>query len=185
MRLLAAFGLAVVLLAAAGLATRYFLMRQYYVGADGDQVVIYQGVPGSILGFDLHERAEGSCPPDSSLCEPLRLRDLEQQARETVRNGVTRDGLAESREYINSLRRNNMLQICDDTSADQGGGLGGVEQGGSDRDDSGTEPSPDPGADDGALGDPGGQTANTTAERHEGGQRPGVDCRPAPSSGGN
>ncbi|CAM2771596.1 PP2C family serine/threonine-protein phosphatase [Saccharomonospora xinjiangensis] len=178
-RLLLAFGLALVLLAAAAFATRYFVLRQYYVGADENgEVVIFQGVPGSILGFDLQKKAEGSCPPDSSLCEPLRLQDLQQEARAAVDNGVKRDGLDESRQYINTLRRNNLLEICDDTAdQSQGGGLGGFEQGGT----SNSKESS-------AKASPTSETANptdTTAGRNEGGQRPGVDCRPAPGSGGN
>ncbi|OQO90739.1 protein phosphatase [Saccharomonospora piscinae] len=174
-RLLLAFGLALVLLAAAAFATRYFVLRQYYVGvAADDEVVIFQGVPGSILGFDLQEQAEGSCPPEASLCEPLRLQDLQQDARAALNNGVKREGLTESREYINTLRRNNMLELCDDESDQaQGGGLGGVEQGG-DPDDTTPESS-----------ERAAEPTDTNAGRNEGGQRPGVDCRPAPDSGGN
>ncbi|WP_199430673.1 PP2C family protein-serine/threonine phosphatase [Qaidamihabitans albus] len=162
-RLLVAFGLALVLLAAAAIATRYFVLRQYYVGVGTDQeVVIYQGVPGSILGFDLHKRAEGSCAPEATLCEPLRVSDLQQDARDAVRNGVKRDGLAESRDYIDTLRRNNVLEICDEEQPQGGGVVGGIE-----REDSA------------------GQQTETTApgQRQQGGQ-PGVDCRPAPSPGG-
>lgn len=161
-RLLVAFGLALVLLTAAAIATRYFVLRQYYVGVGSNQeVVVFQGVPGSILGFDLHRVTEGSCPPEASLCEPLRVQDLQQDARVAVRNGVKRDGLSESRDYIDTLRRNNMLEICD-TEQPQGGGLGGIEQGGSSQ-----------------------QPSQSATQQPEGGQRPGVDCRPAPSSGGN
>jgi serine/threonine protein phosphatase PrpC len=178
LRLLLAFGLALVLLAAAAFATRYFVLRQYYVGVDEEtsEVVVYQGVPGSILGFKLQQKAEGSCPPEASLCDPLMLEDLQQDARAAVSNGVKRDGLVESREYINTLRHNNMLEICDDESDQaQGGGLGGIEQGGETQDAA-------EGATPGAPNEP---TNTTAAGRNEGGQRPGVDCRPAPSSGGN
>lgn len=176
-RLLLAFGLALVLLAAAAFATRYFVLRQYYVGVDEyDEVVVYQGVPGSILGLNLQKKAENSCPPNASLCEPLRLSDLQQDARAAVTNGVKREGLEDARQYLNTLRRNNLLEICDDESDQaQGGGLGGVEQGGASHESSdGAKPDSDAG-----------QPTDTTAGRNEGGQRPGVDCRPAPSSGGN
>ncbi|MFC4005191.1 Stp1/IreP family PP2C-type Ser/Thr phosphatase [Prauserella oleivorans] len=160
-RLLVALGLALILLAAAAIATRYFVLRQYYVGVGGnDEVVIYQGVPGSVLGLDLHRQAEGSCPPDASLCEPLRLQDLQQDARAAVRNSVKRDDLAAARDYIDTLRRNNMLEICDEQP--QGGGVvGGIGQG-----DTAQQPT-------------------ETAAPEQGGQQPGVDCRPAPGSGGN
>lgn len=164
LRLLMAFGLAVVLLGAAAIATRYFVLRQYYVGVGpNSEVVIFQGVSGSILGFDLHRHAEGSCPPEASLCEPLRLQDLQQDARAAVRNGVKRDSLAESREYIDTLRRNNMLDICDPEPPQGGGVFGGIEQGGSSRQ----------------------QSQTTTPSRRAADQQPGVDCRPAPGTGGN
>ncbi|PXY31735.1 PP2C family protein-serine/threonine phosphatase [Prauserella muralis] len=161
-RLLVAFGLALILLAAAAIATRYFVLRQYYVGVGANsEVVIFQGVPGSILGFDLHKQAEGSCPPEASLCERLHLQDLQQDARVAVRNGVKRDNLAESRDYIDTLRRNNMLEICDEDQPQGGGLIGGIGQGGS------------------------GQQPSETTTPQERGQQPGVDCRPAPSPGGN
>ncbi|MEU6641444.1 PP2C family serine/threonine-protein phosphatase [Saccharomonospora sp. NPDC046836] len=162
-RLLIAFGLALVLLAAAAIATRYFVLRQYYVGVGTNQeVVIFQGVSGSVLGFDLHRQAEGSCPPEASLCEPLRLQDLQEDARAAVRNGVKRDGLTQSREYIDTLRRNNMLEICDEVQPQGGGVAGGIGQ-------SGSAQIP--------------TTAPTTPDQRR--QEPGVDCRPAPSPGGN
>ncbi|PRX47789.1 protein phosphatase [Prauserella shujinwangii] len=163
LRLLMAFGLAVILLAAAVIATRYFVLRQYYVGVGTDQeVVIYQGVPGSILGFDLHQQAEGSCAPEATLCEPLRLSDLQQDARDAVLGGVKRDSLAESRDYIDTLRRNNVLEICDEEQPQGGGVVGGIGQGES------------------ATAQP---TETPTTGREQGGQ-PGVDCRPAPDPGG-
>lgn len=157
LRLLVAFGLALVLLAAAAIATRYFVLRQYYVGVGpGSEVMIFQGVSGSILGFDLHRQAESSCPPPASLCEPLRLQDLQQDARVAVRNGVKRESLADSREYIDTLRRNNMLPPCNEIS--QGSR---IEQGGS------------------------AQQPVGAAGSQEGGQQPGVDCRPMPDADGN
>ncbi|MCP2254914.1 protein phosphatase [Prauserella aidingensis] len=188
-RLLVGIGLAIVLLAAAAITTRYFVMSQYYVGVgSNDEVVIYQGVPGSVLGLDLHEEAEGSCPPSSTLCEPLRLQDLQQEAQSAVSNSVKRDDLASAREYIDTLRRNNMLEICDDQQEQpQGGGIiGGIGDG---------EQQQNDGGDNGGTGDSGGSgqdrqnqddsasgEATTQAEQD---QQPGVDCRPAPGSGGN
>src|SRR5690606_403877 len=141
-RLLVGIGLAIVLLAAAAIATRFFVMRQYPVGVGANaEVGTYQGIPGSVLGLELHEEAEGSCPPASTLCEPLRLQDLQQDARSAVSNSVKRDDLSAARDYIDTLRRNNMLEICDDEQQPQGGGvIGGIgentQQGGA-NDDSG------------------------------------------------
>ncbi|MBK1784514.1 PP2C family protein-serine/threonine phosphatase [Prauserella cavernicola] len=184
-RILVALGLALILLAAAAIATRYFVLRQYYVGVgSNDEVVIYQGVPGSVLGFDLHREAEGSCPPEASLCEPLRLQDLQQDARVAVRNAVKRDGLAESRDYIDTLRRNNMLEICDDEQPQGGGVIGGIGQGGSEER-TGENP-PSGGNQPSGAGEPTGDNQQSeTASPDQGQQQPGVDCRPAPSPGGN
>ncbi|MBB3662657.1 protein phosphatase [Prauserella sediminis] len=193
-RLLVGIGLAIVLLAAAAITTRYFVMSQYYVGVgSNDEVVIYQGVPGSVLGLDLQEEAEGSCPPSSTLCEPLRLQDLQQDARSAVSNSVKRDDLASAREYIDTLRRNNMLEICDDEQDQpQGGGIiGGIGEGERQQNDGGD--SGGSGGDSGSGSDGAGQNqrnsddstsgeANTQAGQD---QQPGVDCRPAPGSGGN
>ncbi|SFP87357.1 protein phosphatase [Amycolatopsis arida] len=158
-RLLVALGLALILLAAAAIATRYFVLHQYYVGEGGDgEVVIYQGVPGSLLGFDLHRQAEGSCPPEAALCDPLRLTDLQQDARAAVANGVKRDNLQEARRYIDMLRRNNVLDYCDPPQQS-------TEQ---------TEPTEqtDP-------TDPPPPEGDQAAEPPQRGQ-PGVDCRPRP-----
>jgi serine/threonine protein phosphatase PrpC len=165
-RLLVALGLALILLAAAAIATRYFVLRQYYVGVSSDsEVVIFQGVPGSILGFDLQRQAEGSCSPGATLCEELHLTDLQQDARAAVENGVKRDGLADSRQYIGTLRRNNVLDYCDPPpSGTSGGVVDGAEQQGTDR--QGTES---------------GSSIASSAPQ-QGGQ-PGVDCRPRPTPG--
>ncbi|OLT40601.1 protein phosphatase [Saccharomonospora sp. CUA-673] len=181
-RLLVGIGLALVLLAAAAIATRYFVMGQYYVGVGAnDEVVIYQGIPGSVLGMQLNEEAEGSCPPASTLCEPLRLQDLQQDARAAVSNSVKRDDLEASREYIDTLRRNNMLEICEDEQQPQGGGvIGGIgenpRQGDQDQGDETDQRRP-------GSGDSDERQQPTTQAGQD--QQPGVDCRPAPGSGGN
>ncbi|MBB3049595.1 protein phosphatase [Prauserella isguenensis] len=185
-RLLVGIGLAIVLLAAAAITTRYFVMSQYYVGVgSNNEVVIYQGIPGSVLGLDLHEEAEGSCPPSSTLCEPLRLQDLQQDARSAVSNSVKRDDLASAREYIDTLRRNNMLEICDDQQEQpQGGGIiGGIGDGERQQNDNGgTGGTGDSGQDRRNQNDSASGEATTQAGQD---QQPGVDCRPAPGSGGN
>ena len=56
--ILAAVGAVVVVLAAAGGLARLWVMQQYYVGVDGNQVTIFQGVRGEVLGVPLHEVVE-------------------------------------------------------------------------------------------------------------------------------
>jgi len=75
-------------------------MQQYYVGADGDQVVIFKGVRGSVLGLTLHEVAERPGFP---------LEDLPETSRSQVREGIiASDGLQSARDLIDRLRERRM-----------------------------------------------------------------------------
>ncbi|MBA0124091.1 serine/threonine-protein phosphatase [Haloechinothrix sp. YIM 98757] len=101
----ALLGLGLVLLAAIALATRYFVMQQYYVGVgDNNEVTIYQGVTGSIFGLELSSRSEGSCAPSDALCDPLFLAELQYGARGDVCRGVQQDDLDDARDFIATLR---------------------------------------------------------------------------------
>ena len=93
-----------VVLAAAAIATRYFVLSQYYVGqGPDDEVVIYRGVPGSILGIDLHTYEQGSCPPNQVCTDKLRVSQLQEDARLAVENGVKKDSLDDARKYIDDF----------------------------------------------------------------------------------
>ncbi|MGI5126638.1 PP2C family protein-serine/threonine phosphatase [Pseudonocardia sp. CA-107938] len=96
---LIALAVLVVLIVGAVLA-RSLVMQQYYVGADGDQVVIFKGVRGSVLGLALHEVAERPGFP---------LEDLPETTRSQVREGIiASDGLESARELIARLRERRM-----------------------------------------------------------------------------
>ncbi|KAA9166736.1 serine/threonine-protein phosphatase [Amycolatopsis acidicola] len=111
--------LVLVLLAAGGIATRYFVLSQYYVGEGANsEVAVFRGVPGSILGLQLHQQAEGSCPSGSSLCDVLKVSQLQQDAQTAVRNGVKKDSLQSARDYINNFLRYKTLQDCSQQSTD-------------------------------------------------------------------
>ena len=103
-----------VVLAAAAIATRYFVLSQYYVGEGSDgEVVIYRGVPGSILGIDLHAYEQGSCPPSQVCTDKLRVTQLQEDARLAVQNGVKKDSLDEARKYIDDfLQLRKRLNNC-------------------------------------------------------------------------
>ena len=93
-----------IVLAAAAIATRYFVLSQYYVGVgQDDEVVIYRGVPGSILGIDLHSFEQGSCPPGQQCTDLLRVDQLQEDARLAVQNGVKKDNLDDARQYIDGF----------------------------------------------------------------------------------
>ncbi|MET8993705.1 PP2C family serine/threonine-protein phosphatase [Amycolatopsis sp. Hca4] len=108
-----------VVLAAAAIATRYFVLSQYYVGEGSDgEVVIYRGVPGSILGIDLHAYEQGSCPPSQVCTDKLRVTQLQEDARLAVQNGVKKDSLDEARKYIDDfLQLRKRLNNCAPTGS--------------------------------------------------------------------
>ncbi|NUT97773.1 MAG: serine/threonine-protein phosphatase [Saccharothrix sp.] len=152
------------LLVAAGLGTRWYVLRQYYVGAAPDgQVSIFRGVTGSIFGFDLHSLVEGSCSPGAQACEPITVDDLKVATRDVVRNGITDvDGLEGAREAIRRLRTEQMLPLCSKEQTTT----------------TTTTTTPPPGLDPSAT-----TTAPTTSTTQEGtplptpAQKPGTDCR--------
>ncbi|HXV91668.1 MAG TPA: protein phosphatase 2C domain-containing protein, partial [Pseudonocardia sp.] len=96
--------LAVLVLLAGGVVlARALVFQQYYVGADGEQVVIYQGVRGSVLGLPLQQVAERT---------DMQLDDLPEDARNSVRSGIfASDGLSGARQTVDRLRER-MLAPC-------------------------------------------------------------------------
>ncbi len=105
----------VVLLALLGVGAwlaRMWVLAQYYVGADGGRVVIFQGVRGSVLGFALHRVAEGSCPPNAPGCVEITMSDLEETGRSAVHDGITADSLGQARQTIQRLRTDQLLPPC-------------------------------------------------------------------------
>ena len=180
--------LALILLGAAALVSRYFVMQQFYVGVGpNSEVVIYRGVDGSILGFELHEIAQGSCPPGASLCEPLLLSDLQQSARNAVSAGVSRGSMAAAQQYIATLRLENVLDYCEPAGPRQQGepsgsaGSGGLGAGADTSDGSAESGSASPTA----SAQPSERSSGQRGEQARDDQKPGVDCRPAPTPGGN
>jgi protein phosphatase len=98
-----------IVLAAAAVTTRFFVLSQYYVGEGANQeVVIFRGVPGSILGIDLHKQEQGSCIA-GTVCDVLRVPELQEAARIAVRDGVKKDNLDEARNYIDVFLRGHKL----------------------------------------------------------------------------
>lgn len=81
-----------IVLAGVALVGRWWVLNQYYIGANSaDEVVIFQGVQGSVLGVSLNWQVETSCPMDSATdCTPIKLSDLQEAQRPDVRNGITR-----------------------------------------------------------------------------------------------
>ncbi|MFP5021146.1 PP2C family protein-serine/threonine phosphatase [Pseudonocardia phyllosphaerae] len=100
--LLAVVGVLVVL-AAGVLIARSLVLQQYYVGADQNQVAIYQGVRGSVLGVPLQRVVERS---------DIGLDDLPQSERTQVSDGIVADdGEPDAHGTIDKLR-SKMLPLC-------------------------------------------------------------------------
>jgi protein phosphatase len=72
--------LALILLGGAAGGTYAYVRTQYYVGVDHDQVVIFQGVSGSIAGWSLHS---------VSTRTGIALTDLPEFEQEKVADGIT------------------------------------------------------------------------------------------------
>jgi serine/threonine protein kinase len=94
--------LVVVLVVGAALS-RLWVLDQYYVGVDIDQVVIYQGVRGAVLGVPLHQVAEKT---------DIALSDLPESERSLVAEGIqSTTGLPGARGVIDTLERR-LLPPC-------------------------------------------------------------------------
>jgi protein phosphatase len=101
------FAILLWLLAAAGIiggaayAANDYARSQAYLIAEGGRVVVYQGVPGSIVGVSLHWRTEETTLTVSSL-DPVTASRLEE--------GVRVDGLAEAESLLDAYRSRAALE---------------------------------------------------------------------------
>ena len=88
--------------AAGGLA-RLWVMQQYYVGVDADQVTIFQGVRGEVLGVPLHNVVEHT---------DITLDQLTESDRNMVSDGIiAAEGLGDANLLVDRLR-GRMLAPC-------------------------------------------------------------------------
>ncbi|GAA1249654.1 protein phosphatase 2C domain-containing protein [Pseudonocardia aurantiaca] len=103
-RILLAVAVVLVVLVGGALLARMWVLQQYYVGADAaEQVVIFQGVRGEVLGLQLHQVAERS---------DIALSDLPETERSQVRDGIiATEGLEGARGVV-ELLRGRMLAPC-------------------------------------------------------------------------
>lgn len=125
--------LAVALVAAVGvgLLVGYKMIRSnYYVGADNDRVVVMRGLPGSILGYSIHEvdlvgcvaadgkltlvAADQDLPSD---CRELKVEDLKQTGRDQVDKGLPPGSLDKAKDQMQVLAERELLPPCDTKSS--------------------------------------------------------------------
>jgi protein phosphatase len=103
LRVVAAIGAVVLVLAAAGGLARLWVMQQYYVGVDADQVTIFQGVRGEVLGLPLHNVVEHT---------DITLDQLTESDRNMVSDGIIApEGLGDANLLVDRLR-GRMLAPC-------------------------------------------------------------------------
>jgi PPM family protein phosphatase len=93
-----------VVLGAAGALARLWVLQQYYVGVDGTQVAIFQGVRGQVLGLPLHEIAEHS---------EITVDELTESDRSQVQNGIIPAGTGiEGARNVVSMLQDRLLKPC-------------------------------------------------------------------------
>jgi serine/threonine protein phosphatase PrpC len=104
-----------IVLGGGAFGTRYWVLSQYYVGADSStsEISIFQGVRGSVLGVALNREVQGSCSPGAGAsCEPIKLDDLNQSARLSVQSGIPATSLADAQATLQRLRTAQVLPPC-------------------------------------------------------------------------
>jgi serine/threonine protein kinase len=103
-KLIGLVGAGVLVVLVIGLAlARLWVLDQYYVGVEADQVAIYQGVRGDVVGVPLHQVAELTDIAVDALPEPERA---------VVYDGIrSTTGLPGARGVIDTLR-NRLLPPC-------------------------------------------------------------------------
>lgn len=120
--------LALALVAAVGVAVvvGYRMVRaNYYVGTDGNKVVVLQGLPGTFLGITLHDVHMIACvTSDNELtlntagaaagpdCHELTLSDLAPSGRDKVKQGLPPGSLDKAREQMQVLAHQELLPAC-------------------------------------------------------------------------
>ncbi|MGY0502460.1 PP2C family protein-serine/threonine phosphatase [Nocardia sp. FBN12] len=111
---------------AVGLVVGYKMIRSnYYVGADNDKVVVMRGLPGSILGYSIHDVELSGCVNNKgeltllevgksapSGCKTLMVSDLKQTGRDQVSKGLPPDSLDKARGSMKVLAQNELLPVC-------------------------------------------------------------------------
>ncbi len=123
-----ALGVIVLVLVGAGLVWGglKWISTSYYVGADGDKVVIYNGVNASIFGRSMQEVDSTGCitgtgvfklvKPDAKPtdCKILSVDDLRPSARADVRSGLPLTSREDAIDTIERIALNDVLPICRD-----------------------------------------------------------------------
>jgi len=109
---------ALVLLGVAITGSTLWVRHQYYVSEQGNVVVVFRGVNGSLLGWRFSTFEETSCAGNTD-CTPMRVSDLQPAAQNQVRAGIKVTSLADARTVVQRLSAQ-LLPPCPPT--DEGNG---------------------------------------------------------------
>lgn len=126
-------------LVAGGFAAKAYLDSRYFVGVDGEDVVIYNGVDTEIGPVALYSVAERT---------DFRISDLQSATRLDIQNGVEASSLKDARDIVGRLK-DRLLPLCDPgtgSSGDTGQAPGGTDPSATTTPDPNATPSTDPGA---------------------------------------
>jgi PPM family protein phosphatase len=111
-------GVVVLLLVAGFFVGRAYVNHQWYVGVDEGSVAVFQGVPASVGGFDLHHVVQRT---------DLSATSAEQLAVwSSLSDGVTADNLAGAQAIVEQIRRD----LAAKAAQNGGGGGAGTGSGG-------------------------------------------------------
>lgn len=92
----------------------YLISRSWYVGTNDDGfVVVYQGIPEEVLGFDLKEEKNTTT---------ISIDDLPEFLREDVQEGIKVESREEAQERVEALRSRARSTNNGGSSKDQDGG---------------------------------------------------------------
>jgi hypothetical protein len=97
-----------VVLTAVGATGRLWVMQQYYVGVDGNQVTIFQGVRGEVLGVPLHDVVEHT---------DVTVDELTETDRNAVTDGIIASDGLDGAHLLAQRLRDRMLPPCPVISA--------------------------------------------------------------------
>jgi protein phosphatase len=93
---------ALVLLGVVITGSTMWVRHQYYVSEQGNVVVVFRGVNGSLLGWRFSTFEETSCAGDTD-CTPMKVSDLQPAAQNQVRAGIKVTSLAGARTVVQRL----------------------------------------------------------------------------------
>lgn len=102
-----------------------WIRSNYYVGENDGNVVVFRGIPGSILGRSLQDVRQIGCVnenddslqlltpgTDATDCTLLSVDDLRPTAREQVRSGLPNGSREDAQKQIGQLAEFDLLPIC-------------------------------------------------------------------------